>query len=47
MQNTQIRIPKSKSNEINQIKTNMAGFLSEDNTLNVAALSALLKELIK
>ncbi|MBK9567648.1 MAG: hypothetical protein IPO37_21515 [Saprospiraceae bacterium] len=45
--NTQIRIPKSKSIEIEKIKTKMEGFLSDDNTLNVAALTSLLKDIMK
>ncbi|MBK8080342.1 MAG: hypothetical protein IPK25_08705 [Saprospiraceae bacterium] len=47
MKNTQIRIPKSKSIEIEKIKTKMEGFLSDDNTLNVAALTSLLKDIMK
>lgn len=47
MKNTQIRIPKSKSIEIEKIRTKLEGFLSDDNTLNVAALTSLLKDIIK
>jgi len=47
MKNTQIRIPKSKTREIEKISAKLAEFLSDDVTLNIAALTSLLKDLIK
>lgn len=41
-----IRLPKSKSIEIEQIKESLKSELSDDKSLNIAALTSLLKEIL-
>jgi len=42
-----VRMPKSKSKEIEQLKEELKNKLGEDNTSNIAAVLNLLKELLK
>jgi hypothetical protein len=42
-----IRLPKNKQKEVKEIQDSIASMLSDDKTLNLAALTNLLKEVIK
>jgi hypothetical protein len=42
-----VRVPKSKSAEIEQLKNALKNKLGTDNTSNIAAVINLLKELLK
>ena len=42
-----VRVPKSKSKEIEQLKNELRGKLGKDNTSNIAAVLNLLKELLQ
>lgn len=43
---TLVRLPKNKKNEVNAIQTKIEGILSKDKTLNIAALTNVLKDII-
>ena len=42
-----VRLPKSKRDAVNNIQIELKKGLSKDNTLNIAALTNLLKEMLK
>ncbi len=42
-----VRLPKSKKAEVNNIETDIRKKLSKDTSLNIAALTNLLKEMLK
>lgn len=42
-----VRLPKNKKNEVNNIQLELKKKLSKDNSLNIAALTNLLKEILK
>jgi hypothetical protein len=43
---TLVRLPKNKKNEVNAIKTKIESILSKDKTLNIAALTNVLKDIL-